>query len=67
MEKVTSDKYLGDIISNDGKNRLNIESRVAKGVGIVSQIMDTLKTISFGEHFFKMAAALRESMESMEY
>ena len=62
MEKVTSDTYLGDIISSDGKNKLNIESRVAKGLGIVSQIMDTLKSTSFGEHYFEMAAAFRESM-----
>ena len=61
MEKVTSDTYLGDIISSDGKNKLNIENRVAKGLGIVSEIMDILKTVSFGEHFFEIAATLRES------
>ena len=62
MEQVSSDTYLGDIISSDGKNKLNIESRVAKGLGIVSQIMDMLKTVSFGEHYFKMALSYRESM-----
>ena len=62
MEEVSSDTYLGDVISRDGKNKLNIESRVAKGLGIVSQIMDTLKSTSFGEHYFEMAVALRESM-----
>ena len=54
MERVSSDVYLGDIISSDGKNKLNIESRVAKGLGIVSQIMDKLKTVSFGEHYFQI-------------
>ena len=62
MEQVSSDTFLGDIISSDGKNKLNIESRVAKGLGIVSQIMDMLKTVSFGEHYFKMALSYRESM-----
>ena len=62
MERVTSDCYLGDIISSDGKNKLNIEARVAKGLGIVSQIMDILKTVSFGEHYFQIATTLRESM-----
>ena len=62
MEQVSSDTYLGDIISSDGKNKLNIESRVAKGLGIVSQIMDMLKTVSFGGHYFKMALSYRESM-----
>ena len=61
MEKVTSDTYLGDIISSDGKNRLNIENRVAKGLGIVSEIMDMLKTVSFGVHYFEIATTLRES------
>ena len=55
MEKVFSDTYLGDIISSDGKNKLNIENRVSKGLGIVSQIMDILKTVSFGKHFFEIA------------
>ena len=43
MEKVLSDTYLGDVISSNGRNKLNIESRVAKGLGIVSKILDILK------------------------
>ena len=62
MEVVDSDVYLGDIISSNGKNSQNIESRVAKGLGIVSQILDLLKTVSFGIHFFEIAASLREAM-----
>ena len=42
VEKVKSDTYLGDIISHDGRNKLNIEARTVKGLGIVSQIMDIL-------------------------
>ena len=62
MEMVESETYLRDIISRDGKNRLNIENRVAKGLGIVSQIMDLLKAVSFGVHYFEMAATLRQSL-----
>ena len=62
MEVVDSDTYLGDIIASNGKNTLNIENRVAKGLGIVSQIMDLLKNTSFGIHYFEIAALLRESM-----
>ena len=51
-----------NIISSDRKNKLNIESRVAKGLGIVSQIMDTLKSVSFGVHYFEIAVSLREAM-----
>ena len=50
MEKVDSDTYLGDVISADGKNTLKIENRVAKGLGIVSQIMDLVKNVNFGKH-----------------
>ena len=62
MEKVTSDTYLGDIVASDGKNKTNIENRVSKGLGLVSQIMDLLKSVSFGSFYFEMAALLRESI-----
>ena len=62
MKEVKNDTYLGDIISSDGKNTLNIESRVSKGLGIVSQIMDILKSVSFGAHYFEIAVTLREAM-----
>ena len=35
MQKITHDKYLGDIVSSNGKNDLNIQSRVNKGLGNV--------------------------------
>ena len=62
VEEVLSDTYLGDIISSDGNNKLNIESRVAKGLGIVSQVIDILKCVSFGAHYFEIAATLRNSI-----
>ena len=45
LEKVKSDTYLGDIISHDGKNKKNVESRLSKGLGIVGQVMDILKCV----------------------
>ena len=62
MEEVKSDTYLGDILASDGKNTLNIENRVSKGLGIVSQVMDILKNVSFGAHYFEIATTLREAM-----
>ena len=62
MQSVQSDKYLGDVISGDGKNTLNIESRVSKGLGIVTQIQNLLDTVSLGHHYFDIALLLRESM-----
>ena len=59
MESVTEDMYLGDLISNDGKNR---EKKLKKGLGIITQIMNFLEILSFGHHFVEIALLLRESM-----
>ena len=47
-DRVTEAVYLGDIISTDGKNTSNVKSRVNKGIGMVTQIMNILKCGSFG-------------------
>ena len=61
-DRVEEAVYLGDNIRADGKNSSNIESRVNKGIGQISQIMDILKTVSFGAQYFKIAVTLRETM-----
>ena len=62
MESVKQDMYLGDLISSDGKNRKNIEKRISKGLGIISQILNLLEIVSFGSHYIEIALLLRESM-----
>ena len=62
VSRVEDETYLGDIISSDGKNLKNIKSRVAKGLGIISQIMTMLETITVGNHYFETAVLLRESL-----
>ena len=37
MEEVNSEKYLGDILSNDGKNTKNINARKNRGIGLVTE------------------------------
>ena len=59
---VDSDKYVGDIISKDGKNKKNIKSRIGKGIGAISNIMNILKGVSLGQYFFEIALLLRESI-----
>ena len=49
MEEKMDEKYLGDIISRDGKNIKNVKSRVAKGRGIINKIMTILEGIPFGK------------------
>jgi hypothetical protein len=60
-DRVSEAVYLGHILSADGKNTHNIRSRVSKGMGIVTKIMDILKTVSFGSNYFEIAITLRES------
>ena len=61
MEQVSEDTYLGDIISEDGRNGKNIKNRIAKGVGIITDIMTSLETVTLGHHYFSSAILLRES------
>ena len=49
MEEVNSEKYLGDIISNDGKNTKKINARKNRGIGLVTHIMTKLEETCFGK------------------
>ena len=62
MEDTEEEKYLGDIISNDGRNIKNIKARVNKGKGVVSRIMTLLEGIPFGKFYFEVAVLLRNSL-----
>ena len=62
MQEVTHDKYLGDIVSSNGKTDLNIKSRVEKGLGNVTKIMNMLEKVTLGNHYFKTALLMRESI-----
>ena len=56
----SKEKYLGDILTTDGRINANIEERYNKGVGIVNQIMSYLNEISFGDYYFDMAILFRQ-------
>ena len=62
MEEVPEEKYLGDILSCDGRNIKNIQSRISKGTGIITQIMCILEEVFFGKYFFEVALILRNSL-----
>ena len=62
MEKVNSDKYLGDIITADGTNDKNVKARTDKGYGIIDQLIDIFRDYSFGPSFFQVAVMFRNSM-----
>ena len=48
-------KYLGDIISSDGKHNKNIQSRIKKSNGTISDIKVVLRELCLGQHEFKTA------------
>ena len=62
MEEKDSERYLGDVISKDGKNIKNIQARVSKGTGIVRNILTMLDGIPFGKYHFEAGVILRNSL-----
>ena len=62
MEVVTQDKYVGDIITNNGKHTQTIIARRSKGVGITSEIVNILDGLCLGAHYYTTALMLRQSM-----
>ena len=62
MESKHDVKYLGDIISIDGTNVKNVESRKAKASGAVKQILSILDEICLGPFYFEIAMVLRNSL-----
>ena len=54
MDSSENEKYLGDLISNDGSNTKNVQARRAKGMGNVDQIMDILNGTVFGPFYFEV-------------
>ena len=53
MKEVVEKKYLGDIISFDGKNKKNIKDRINKATGNVNKIINTLNERPFERHVLK--------------
>ena len=62
MKESDNEKYLGDVISKDGKNQATIDNRKAKAIGAIAEIMSIIEEIPFGKHKFEVAMKLRESM-----
>ena len=62
MKDVKEKKYLGDIISNDGKNQKNITDRTNKAIGNINRIESTLRERHYGRHYFKAFRLMREGL-----
>ena len=61
MEESDSEKYLGDVISSNGRNERNVAERKSKGTGIINQIMEKLGSIVYGPYYFEVAMIFRSS------
>ena len=62
IENTEEEKYLGDIITSDGKNTRNIHARRTKGLGIIDQITSILEEICFGPYQLEVALHFRNSL-----
>ena len=62
MADSKAEKYLGDVISHDGKNDDNLKDRTNKAWGIVSQILAIIDEVPFGKHEIEAALIMRNSM-----
>ncbi len=62
MDVVNEEKYVGDIVTNDGKHARNISARRSKGVGIIGEIANILDGLCLGPHYFSVAMMLRQTM-----
>ena len=62
METSNKEKYLGDILTDNGKIDKTIEDRVNKGFGLNSQILAILDEIPLGKFKIQMGLHLRQAM-----
>ena len=61
ISHMNSDKYLGQILSANGKNTKNIEKMTNKGVGIQNKIIQMLDALPGGQFHFQIAVIYRNS------
>ena len=62
MSIVNEDKYVGDILSKDGKHTKNINLRRSKGIGISNEIVAILDEMCLGPYYFIVAVILRQAL-----
>ena len=62
MKEVTDKKYLGDIISVDGKNEKNIRERINRSIGNTNKIVSTLSERPYGKYYFRAYQIIREGI-----
>ena len=62
IKKSQDEKYLGEIFSSGKKgNKINIEKRKQKGLGIISEIMSLLEEVPLGRYKIKAGLELKKA------
>ena len=62
MKNSDKEKYLGDQLNKNAKNKETIDDRKSKGYGIVSEIMAILSEIPLGKYRVDIGLKLRQAM-----
>ena len=62
MEVVEKEKYVGDIVTGDGKHAKNVSARRSKGLGMICEIISIIDSLCLGCHYFATALIMRQSM-----
>ena len=59
---VSSHLNLGEVVSSDGKNKLNLDKRTSRGQGIIRDINHILDRVYVGDFYFTAAILLRNAL-----
>ena len=62
MKESKSEKYLGDVIHESGKNKTNIEQRIAKAWGKINEVLAIVKEAPLGWWRIKAGLMLRQAL-----
>ena len=62
IKEVSHERYLGDIISSDGSNTMDILKKCNRGNGTINKIKSILESTYFGKYQFEIGKTLIDSM-----
>ena len=48
IDNIIDDKYLGDMLSVDGRNTTNISAKISRAIGIIKKVRDILDIMCIG-------------------
>ena len=61
ITETNNEKYLGQVICNDGSNVKNVTTRAGKGVGMVNIIENIITNVPGGQFHFEIAVMMRNA------